>query len=232
MKNLIPLLLILLNSSCGPIELEETTGQGLNRIEEINLSNRLESFELNSLRQVCNHLKVKDSYFKSSVINFNKEFNFEVTKKTCLEADEQTNEVLLKLISNGTNISFEKVSGNGDYFSNYESNSQGIIAPFCNKLYSNIGSFERFIIVGNKISWIYLMTYNPTYCPRTNSTYCVVIENGEILNSQQAKIIDRNSMAINNMIGQSTEGMIVGRKYETSQGCESSFRSLYSELVF
>lgn len=232
MKNSLKFLIILILASCGPVELEVTDGQGLRRIEEINSNNRLDNYELEALREVCNHLKVKDNYFQSSVINFNRQFEYLVTKKNCSESSGETNEVTLSLLSVGTNVFFDKVSGTGDFFSNYESNAQGIIAPFCNKLYTTMGSFERFILSGNKISWLYLTAFNQTYCPESNSTYCVIIENGETLNTEQAKVVDRHSMAISKSVGQKIEGMVIGRKYESSVGCDEGYRTIYSKLTF
>lgn len=230
MSNFLQILLLIFLCSCGPVELEVSEGQGLNRTETVNTTNRLENYELASLKEVCNLLKIKHNYFKQNVINFNKQFDYYISKKICSDSEVSKSEVSLQLVSSGTNISFQKVSGDGDFFSEYESREQGIIAPFCQKALTTIGSFERSIVSGNKVSWIYVISNNSTYCPKTIGTFCVIVENGQKLNDQQAVIIERHSMAISKVYGQ-TQGMIVGRKFETKQSCDDSYRSLYSELI-
>lgn len=229
MKCAIYLLLIFL-AACGEELPPEEPGQGLRRTQELSADDNLVASELSNLRKVCNHLSMKDRYFQGNVINSDQQFDFQTEYKACEDTDKSSGLVSLALQQSGTIIKFVKSSGQADYFSDYEGMEQGLIAPFCERVNQTTGSILRYMETGNKVSWIYPLGTNTTYCPNDTNTLCVVIEEGISSVAASAMITERHSFAIADATYGAKEGMVITRMLESTTDCAESYRYLFSSL--
>jgi hypothetical protein len=215
--------------SCGQQEqLEEENG--LNRFQTIRTDDNLGNKELTMLSDACRLLKSKDTYFRGNVINFNKVFDYKTSTKRCDEQDPTESEISLEVRQTGTNIKFVLASGNGDFFSDYESDQNGMIASFCKQRSTTAGSFNRFQVVGNTVTWLYVMENNTLYCPYNKNTVCLVLEMGQQRTDGKVQITDRHSLAVSKVTNNNLQGMVVGRMHESSSVCNEGFRKVYTEL--
>lgn len=228
--NVTALLTLIFLVSCGEQLLPEEPGQGLRRTEELSVDDKLVSSELNTLRQVCGHLKSKDNFFQGNIINTSAQFEFSTESKNCEDEERISSDVTLEVQQTGTLVTFINLSQEGEFFSDYEGFEQGLIAPFCDKISQTISTIPRFIKSGNRISWVYPLGKNPTYCPDGDDTLCVVIELGEVTSEYSATVDERHSIAISNR-NTSRRGMVITRMLESTSNCSEGYRYLFSNLL-